>query len=90
MSILWALMRSKHLQSWVFLDYVLLLSACPSTKLSCTMLIRAQECYKWLPLFSVQTKSSALWISSSSHITTYIENFVHDNECYADSMQHQL
>ena len=49
------------------------------------MLIRAHECYKWLPLFSVPT--SALWISSSYYITAYIENFVHNNECYGDGMQ---
>ena len=46
------------------------------------MLIRAQECYKWLPLFSVPTELSALWISSSYHSTAYIESFVHNNECY--------
>ena len=87
-SLLLGLMQSKIYKVGSFLS-IFLLFTWPPTQLSCTMLLRAQECYKWLPLFSVPAELPALSISSSTHITTYIESFVHDNECNRNSMQQQ-
>ena len=55
------------------------------------MLIRAQKCYKWLLLFNVPADCQLSGLTAHVILQhNYIENFVHDNECYGNNMQQKL